>query len=95
MTPILASHQRVLTLAGSQTNGRQSNPSLAIPIIHEVRREKWANHQFDEFSAVQIAHNDESGYIFFVNIDNKFLINELSRTKEEEKSLVKHWFSMV
>ena len=34
----------------------------------------------------------ENGYIFFVNMDNRFLIHELHKTREEEGSLVKHWF---
>jgi hypothetical protein len=77
------------------TNGKQTAPSLAQPKIKEVRREQWNDtfYQFDEFSAVKITNDEETnGYVFFVNIDNKFLINELHRTKEEEKPLVKHWF---
>ena len=78
-----------------QDNGNQAMPSLAIPKIREVRREKWddALYQFTEYSAVKIINDDETnGYIFFVNVDNKFLINELHRSKEEEKALVKHRF---
>jgi hypothetical protein len=77
------------------TGGKQTAPSLALPKIKEVRREQWDDplYRFDEFSAVRIINDEETnGYIFFVNTDNKFLINELHRTKDEEKSLVKHWF---
>jgi len=76
-------------------NGKHSSPQLATPDVREVRRDKWTDpqFQFDEYSAVKIMHADEGqGYIFFVNIDNRFLINELHKTKEEERSLVKHWF---
>ena len=52
-----------------------------------------AFYQFNEHSAVKIANNNEGdGYDFYINIDNKFLINELHRAKEDEKGLVKHWF---
>jgi len=79
----------------AQVNGRQTAPSLAMPKIREIRREQWQDplYQFTEYSAVKIINNDETdGYDFFVNIDNKFLINELHRAKDDEKALVKHWF---
>jgi hypothetical protein len=76
-------------------NGKQSSPVLAIPKIREVRREQWTDpqFQFDEYSAVKIINDEEAnGYIFFINIGNKYMINELHRAKEEEKGLIKHWF---
>jgi hypothetical protein len=76
-------------------NGKHSSPVLAAPDIREVRREKWADpqFQFDEYSALKIMNADEGkGYVFFVNMDNRFLINELHKTKEDEGALVKHWF---
>jgi hypothetical protein len=75
-------------------NGKHS-PVLVMPKIGEVRKDKWDDPQFkfDEYSAVKIVHADEGkGYVFFVNMDNQFLINELHKTKEEEGGLVKHWF---
>jgi hypothetical protein len=76
-------------------NGKLSAPVLATPDIREVRRERWGDtqFQFDEYSAVKIAHAEEGhGYVFFVNMDNRFLINELHKTKDEESNLVRHWF---
>lgn len=76
-------------------NGKRSTPQLATPDIREVRRDKWTDpqFQFDEFSALKIINADEgNGYIFFVNMDNRFLINELHKTKEEERALVRHWY---
>jgi hypothetical protein len=68
---------------------------LATPDIREVFREQWddPHFKFDEYSAVKIDNADEGqGYIFFVNMENRFLINELHRTKDEESNLVRHWF---
>lgn len=76
-------------------NGKHTSPVLAAPDIREVRREKWADRQFlfDEYSALKIMNADEGhGYVFFVNMDNRFLINELHKTKEDEGALVRHWF---
>lgn len=82
---------------GSRQNekGKQSSPQLATPDIREVRRSQWNDpqFQFDDFSAMKIINADEgSGYVFFVNMDNRFLINELHRTKTEDGNLVRHWF---
>jgi hypothetical protein len=77
-------------------NGKHPSPQLATPDIREVRRDKWSDpqFQFDEYSAMKIVSADEDGqgYIFFINMDNRFLINELHKTKEEERGLVRHWF---
>ena len=76
-------------------NGKHSLPQLATPDIREVRQKNWDDSQcrFDQYSAVKIVNADEgNGYIFFVNMDNRFLINELHKTKDEEGSLVRHWF---
>jgi hypothetical protein len=76
-------------------NGKVSSSVLATPDIREVRREQWddPHFKFDEYSAVKIDHAEEGqGYIFFVNMDNRFLINELHKTKDEESNLARHWF---
>ncbi|MBI4480151.1 MAG: hypothetical protein HY651_09030 [Acidobacteria bacterium] len=76
-------------------NGKHSSPVFATPDIREVRRERWKDPQFNfgEYTAVKIVNAEEgNGYTFFVNMDNRFLIHELHKTKEEEGSLVKHWF---
>jgi hypothetical protein len=79
----------------AQNDGSITAPSLSVPKIKEVRREEWDDpfYRFDEHSAVKIIHDTETnGYIFFVNVDNQYFINELHRTKDEEKTLIKHWF---
>jgi hypothetical protein len=76
-------------------NGKHSSPQLTPPDIREVRKGQKAydDFKFDDFSAIKIAYAEGgSGYIFFVNMDNRFLIHELHKTKQEEGSLVKHWF---
>lgn len=76
-------------------NGKRTAPSLAMPNIQEVRREQWDEpfFEFNEFSAVKISDStDGNGYDFYVNVDNRYLINELHRAKEADKSLIKHWF---
>lgn len=72
---------------------KHTSQVFAPPDIREVRKEKWNEFKFDEYSAVSIGNaEDDKGYVFFVNMDNRFLIHELHKTREEEGSLVKHWF---
>jgi hypothetical protein len=74
--------------------GTQLAPAYGLPEIREVRRENWEDPQFkfDEYSAVKIIHGEGRGYIFFVNMDNRFLANELLKIKKDEGGLVRHWF---
>jgi hypothetical protein len=75
--------------------GKQSSPQLTPPDIREVRKGQKAydDFKFDDFSAVKITNaSDGGGYIFFVNMDNRFLINELHKTRQDEGPLVRHWF---
>lgn len=77
-------------------NGKHSYAVFTSPEIREVRKAQWLDPQFnfDEYSAVKITHAAESngGYAFYVNMDNRFLINELHKTKDADSALVKHWF---
>jgi hypothetical protein len=69
-----------------QQNGRTTSPRLAVP---EVREEKLHD---KPYSALRISHNDDGGYDFYLNVDNKFLSTELTRAKEDDRPLVKFWF---
>jgi hypothetical protein len=69
-----------------QPNGRTSSPRLAIPdVVDEHRPDQ-------PFSSLRIKHNDDSGYDFFLNVDNAFLLTELTRCKSEDRPLIKFWF---
>jgi hypothetical protein len=76
-------------------NGRQTRVTLAPPRPREVRKEEWEKHEppFTKYDALRIKHDGQGGYDYFVNIDNAFLINELSRAKETDKPLIKFWFT--
>lgn len=78
------------------SNGKQNGPAVAPPDIREVRRELWNDpgFTFNEHTAIKITHgeNENSGYIFWINVDNEFLLTELTRTKEADKPLIKFWF---
>ena len=59
-------------------DGKNSSPNLIPPDIREVRKgqKNYTDFAFDDFSAVKITNAAEgNGYIFFINMDNRFLIN--------------------
>lgn len=75
--------------------GEQEAPRLAVPTIKDVRRRQWGEHDppFTEDDALRIKNNGEGGYDFFLNLDNKYLFNELNRlSSEPDKDLAVYWF---
>jgi len=46
---------------------------LALPNFYEVHQEDWEQHGMDGLSVVRIAHTPDTGYDFYVNVDNSHL----------------------
>ena len=67
---------------------------LTPPIPHEVRKEAWDTRtpSFDEFTAIQVCNDGSGGYDFYINMDNAYLLTELSQDKDTDRPLVKFWF---
>lgn len=57
--------------------GAHSPSRLSLPQIFDVRRDKWTEHGFDEFDALDIVSIGDGKYDFYVNMDNICLQNEL------------------
>ena len=43
-----------------------------------------AEPHFNEFTSIQVCNDGDGGFDFFVNLDNTYLLTELTRTKEAE-----------
>ncbi|MFQ5872206.1 MAG: hypothetical protein ACE5JL_00190 [Dehalococcoidia bacterium] len=69
-------------------------PRLAVPNIREVSKDKWNSMEppFTALDALRVRQDGEGGYDFYLNIDNSFLLTELSRRGDVEKALIKYWF---
>ena len=69
-------------------------PRLAVPPIREVGKDQWNSMDppFTAFDALRVLEDGEGGYDFYLNIDNSFLLTELSRRGDVEKALIKYWF---
>lgn len=53
-----------------------SNKGLSLPQIIKVKEGEWIKHGFNSTSAIKVIGPTEEGYIFFINVDNKYLLNE-------------------
>jgi hypothetical protein len=75
-------------------NGKHSGPALELPRPLEVRKEAWDTRtpSFDEFTAIQVCNDGSGGYDLYINMDNAYLLTELTRTRDADKPLVKFWF---
>ena len=73
-------------------NGK--TPQLAVPNIREVSKDQWGSMDppFSGLDSLRVRQDGEGGYDFYLNVDNSFLLTELSRSNDIEKVLMKYWF---
>jgi hypothetical protein len=69
----------------SKPGNNASAPALAIP---EVKEKYFGKPQ----PSLEVRHDANGGLEYFVNLDNAYLVTELTRAKEEDRPLVKFWF---
>lgn len=77
---------------GASTGGAHRGVVLAQPNITEIHKEEWGQYDFNKYSAIKLMNDGQGGYDCFINVDNGFLLTELSKAKEIDKPLVKFWF---
>ncbi len=70
----------------SPENGKKLSPTLAVPNVREASKSDLP------FLALEVKHDDEGRPEFFVNMDNAFLLTELTRCASEDQPLIKFWF---
>ncbi len=73
---------------------RGGAPILAVPNIVEVTKDKWDSMAppFSRFDSMRVRQDGNGGFDFYVNLDNSFLLTELSRSGTTEKELLRYWF---
>ncbi len=72
---------------------RQRPTYLDIPNAVEVRRDRWKQHGFDEKSALKVIYDgEESGYDFFINMDNVYLQIEIKGNTNIDPKLLEARF---
>jgi len=67
---------------------------INMPKIHEINRDKWPNHKFDEHSGLKFdGGRDGLPLEAYVNMENVFFTNELARAKDDaERVLLRHYY---
>jgi hypothetical protein len=68
--------KRKVKINGNGNNKINSSAGLSLPQIIQVKEEDWGQHGFNATSALRVIGPSEDGYIFVINIDNKYLLNE-------------------
>ena len=63
----------------------RSGPTLAIPEVNE-------KHFDNPRPSLEVRYDDRGQHEYFLNLDNAYLVTELTRTKDADKPLVKFWF---
>lgn len=63
-------------------NKKLKNTTLDIPGVYEIFSNEWKEYGFNDDSAMRVLGNEDDGYEFFINMDNKYLLLE----KKEAKS---------
>jgi hypothetical protein len=77
---------------GPKPSGSHTGVALTFPEHQEISRDEWDSYEFDKYTALRIMHAPNGGYDFLVNVDNTFLLTEISRSKQDDKPLAKYWF---
>jgi hypothetical protein len=73
---------------------KHSAPRLAVPRVVEIRKEQWNSDDppYTAFDALRVKRAGDEGYDFYLNVDNSLLLTELTRSRDDEKELIKYWF---
>lgn len=61
---------------------------LELPNTIEVRRDSWSRYKFTETSALMIKDSGESGYDFYINMDNVYLRTEIKGGRKIDPRLL-------
>lgn len=74
--------------------GRKTPSGLALPNIIELRKEnrQWEDCFKDDTDALVVKDTGENAYDFYINIDNKFLQNEIKANHELDPKLLEARF---
>jgi len=77
--------------SGKSSKTPKSPEQLKLPNIKLVKRDGWNNDNgFDENSALYINGGGEKR-IFYINLDNKYLLNEIRKKPDSDLMLTKSW----
>lgn len=68
-------------------------PALSLPNITLVDRAHWQNHEFNSTRAMNVKHNPDGGFDFYINSDNAHLLIELQLGGESYRTSIRDAFT--
>lgn len=74
--------------------GKKTAPSLALPNITTVRKGAWEEWDppFTEDDGLRVMRDGAGGYDYIVNLDNRYLLTQLTQKNPGDRELLIHWF---
>ncbi len=72
---------------GGGETGDETPGGIDPPVIIKVRQEDWSTYGFDDYSSTKVTadsgNEDDIGYTFAINVDNKYLKGEMKDSKSD------------
>ena len=78
-------------------NKRNAPSNLTPPMPNPIYRDSWDNHDFNENSCLKISLGNsdiegEDKYIYYINMDNYWLLEELKNAKKRQKKGIRNQY---
>ncbi len=77
---------------GNDKESRKEPEQLGLPETFRVKKDEWDTHNFNEWSALRVVNNGESGFDFYINIHNTYLLNEIKSQPNKDAKLIETQF---
>jgi hypothetical protein len=74
---------------GKDGKDQQGQSGLSLPQVREVHRDDWDTHGMTKESALRVKFAPETGYDFFVNMDNVHLLSEVKARAAVEPDMLR------
>lgn len=74
--------------------GKKKAPRLSLPNIVTVRKDDWGgwNPPFTEDDGLRVVQDGKGGIDYVVNLDNRYLLTQLTQNSKADRDLLIHWF---
>lgn len=76
-------------------NDQDSNDELDLPTIILVKKEKWSEYGFDEYSGLFAKDAGKNGFDIYINMDNFYLLNELKMIPGDKITEYKEMYKLL
>jgi hypothetical protein len=75
---------------------RKLSDSFSLPKTYQVSKEDWSTHDMNGKSALTAIYNgDEEGWLYYVNIDNDYLLHHSIQNKRKDIDILRKKYSLA